>query len=57
MQKGRDLILPWRNQSDTFAAHYMLSLDFSLHLSLKDFFLYIFGDLPKKKWILREGGP
>lgn len=33
----------------TLAAHYMLSLDFSLHLSLKDFFLYIFGDLPKKE--------
>lgn len=52
MQKGRDLILPWRNQNAPFAAQYRLSLDLPLHISLKDFF-YIWEST--KKEVCTEG--
>lgn len=48
MQKGRDFILPWRNQNAPFAAQYRLSLDLPLQLSLKDFFFCIWESTKKE---------
>lgn len=41
MQKGNDLIIPWRNQNTTFIAQYKSSLELFLYLSLRCSFYYL----------------
>lgn len=58
IQKGRDLILLWRNQNATLAAQYRFSTGLPLHLSLKGVIPFIFGSpfiFRERKEVYTEG--